>query len=228
MSHETVARYVDSIFTRYQTELRRHLATLVDPEVEDVGRACRHLDCMIETLTAFAIGHAVGRVVEAMRRLDGTLAEPMSRAVAVVRAPARPSVLPPPRFFADGKHPIIDTLGGLLHQRLALAARHARELVGALAAVVPAGAFERTLGLLSNDPAAAFAFVDQLALGWRFYVALVTNSVEPVLPDEPRWQRGRALWSAWSRRIRSTAKVAATRFTPIGTSSPDAFILRIA
>lgn len=228
MSHEAVARYVDSIFHRYQSELRQHLDTLTDPDVDDVGRACRHLDCMIETLTAFAIGHAVGRVIEAMRRIDGTLAEPMARAVAAVRAPAIPNVLPPPRFFADGKRPILDTLGGLLHQRLALAARHARELVHALAAVVPAGAFGRTLGLLEGDPAAAFAFVDQLALGWRFYVALVTNSVEPVLPDEPRWQRGRALWSAWSRRIRRTAKVAPPRSYPIGTSSPDAFILRIA
>ncbi len=209
MSHEAVDRYIDSLFTRYQTELREQLARVQDPAVQDPPRACRKLDCMIETLTAFAVGHAVGRVVEAMRRIDATLAEPMAQAIAAVKPPARTSVLPPQRFFVDDdKRPIVDTLAGQLHQRLALAARHARELTRVLAAALTrlgqAPALGRALLLLTADPAAAFGFADQLALGWKFFVAVVTDAADPDLPDEPRWQRGRALWSAWSRRIRGT------------------------
>ena len=220
MSHEATDRYIDSIFTRYQSELRTHLSALDDPAVEDVGRACRRLACMIETLTAFATGHAVGRVALAMRRIDATLAGPMAHAIAAVHPPAMPRVLPPPRFFADDKRPILDTLGGLLHQRLALAARHARELVRAVASTLTrlgqAAALGRALLLLAEDPTAAFGFLDQLALGWTFYVAVVTDTADPELPDEPRWQRGRALWSTWSHRIR-------------GTKAPSReFILRVA
>ncbi len=208
MSHEAVDRYIDSIFTRYQAELRAQLAALEDPVVEDTSRACRRLECMIETLTAFAVGHSVGRVVEAMRRIDSTLVEPMALAIASVGAPALISVLPPTRFFADDRRPILDTLGGLLHQRLALGARHARELIRALATTLThlgqAAALGRALLLLTSDPTAAFGFADQLALGWRFFVAVVTDAADPELPDEPRWRRGRALWSVWSRRIRGT------------------------
>lgn len=215
MSHEAVDRYIDSIFTRYQTELRAQLAALEDPAAVDTSRACRRLECMIETLTAFAVGHAVGRVVEAMRRIDSTLVEPMAQAIASVQAPAMASVLPPKRFFADDRRPILDTLGGLLHQRLALAARHAREITRALATTLTrlgrAAALGRALLLLTGDEEAAFGFADQLALGWRFFVAVVTDDADPELPDEPRWQRGRALWSAWSRRIRGTEMRQPTR-----------------
>lgn len=223
MSHEAVDRYIDSIFTRYQTELCEQLASLQDPAVEDPARACRNLACMIETLTAFAVGHAVGRVVEAMRRIDATLAEPMAKAIATVKPPPVTSVLPPKKFFPDDKRPILDTLAGQLHQRLALAARHAREIMRVLAAVLTrlghASALGRALLLLTGDPAAGFGFAEQLALGWSFFVAVVTDAADPDLPDEPRWQRGRALWSAWSRRIRGGA----------ATKAPvREFILRVA
>ncbi len=108
MSHEAVDHYIDSIFTRYQTELREQLGRLRDPAAVDTSLACRRLECMTETLTAFAVGHSVGRVVEAMRRIDSTLLEPMAQAIASVKAPAMPAVLPAPKFFADDGRPIVN------------------------------------------------------------------------------------------------------------------------
>ncbi len=230
MSHEAIDRYIDAIFTRYQTALRDEVATLREPSIDDVDRTCRRLGCMIETLTAFAIGHAVGRVVEAMRRIDGTLAEligraaigraAIGRALSETGAPvASPSLLPPLHFVADrARRPLVDQLAAQLHQRLCLAARHARILVRAVATTVArhsplhSPALLAALDLLAGDPAAAFAFGDQLALGWRFFLALVTGEADPELADEPRWQRGRALWSAWSRRMRGVSSAPAREF----------------
>jgi hypothetical protein len=180
------------------------VATLADPEVPDMYYARRRLGAMIETLTAFAIGHAVGRVVEAMRRIDGSLAKPMADAMAAVK-PAVESMLVPNTYLADAEtRPIVDTFAGLLHQRIGVAARHARLLLRAVAEVIGSNghAFANALELLVKDSTGAFAFADQLAIGWRFLLAVIGDLPDPALPDEPRWQRGRALWSAWSRKIR--------------------------
>ncbi len=83
-----------------------------------------------------------------------------------------------------------------------------------------ASALGRALLLLTGDLTAVFGFADQLALGWKFFVAVVTDDADPEIPDEARWQRGRALWSAWSRRIRGLASE---------TKAPAReFILRVA
>jgi len=201
-----IDRYVDAIFSRYQTILREYVATLAQPAVTDVARACHCLERMIETVTAFAVGHAVGRVVEAMRRIDRDLEAPIAEVLTTVKLPAlTANLLPPLRFVADASlRPLVDDLAGRLNERLALAARQARILVRAIATAVGARRSElaNALHLLAIDPTAAFAFGDQLALGWRFLVAVITDTADPAVPDEPRWQRGSALWSAWSRRIR--------------------------
>ncbi len=210
MSHEPIDRYIDSIFNRHQIALRELTATLAEPHVDEVECACHRLDKMIETLTAFAIGHAVGRVAEVMRRTDATLDAPIGRAMTSTRlASGTIAPLPPLRYLADAdRRPLVDALGARLHVRLGLAAAHARALVRAVATVVTrAGrgpALVNALELLAADPAAAFAFADQLGLGWRFFVASLADATDPELPDEPRWQRGRDLWTAWSRRVRGT------------------------
>ena len=210
MSHEAIDRYIDSIFSRHQTALRELTATLAEPHADEVECSCHRLDRLIETLTAFAIGHAVGRVAEVMRRIDASLDGPIGQAMASTRlASGTIPPLPPLRYLADAdRRPLVDALGARLHVRLGLAAAHARALVRAVAAVVTrAGrgpALVNALEVLAADPAAAFAFADQLALGWRFFVAALANAPDPQLPDEPRWQRGRELWAAWSRRVRGT------------------------
>lgn len=213
-------RYADTVIARYQAELHRQLAELADPEVSEAALGSRALATLIETLAAFAIGHAVGRVVEALRRTDGSLADPLARALAAVRPPALPRTLPPPRHA--GRRPIVALLEAELHQRLGLAASHVRVLVRAVAEVAAAhrrtAVLDNALAVLTDDPASGHLFGDQLALGWRFLVAVMTGAADPELPDEPRWQRGRALWTAWSRRIRGTPPARATR----------EFILRVA
>ena len=63
-------------------------------------------------------------------------------------------------------------------------------------------ALTTVLAVLATDDVAALAFADQLELGWRYFVALATDTPDPTVADEPRWRRGRALWAAWARRVR--------------------------
>ncbi|MBA2540690.1 MAG: hypothetical protein H0V17_13715 [Deltaproteobacteria bacterium] len=235
MSHHeaSIHRYIDTLFDRYQVSLRELTRGVVDPLAMapdlDVDRMRRTLGRLIETLTAFAIGHAVGRVVEAIRRSDPQLAEPITRAIARVYVGAEPApeLLPAPRYLVDAeRRPIVELFAAELHTRICLASREARALVRAAATTVASHAPERMVALvrilerLIDDPTSSFAFTDQLELGWSFFTAVVTDAPDPAIPDEPRWQRGRALWSAWSRRVRGT---------PVRrTDLQEGYILRVA
>jgi hypothetical protein len=234
MTHEaSTYRYIDTLFARYQAGLRELATSLVDPLAKasdaDVVRIRRTLGRLVETLTAFATGHAVGRIVEAIRRTDPDLAEPITRAVSRVYVGAESTVelLPTPRYLVDAeRRPVVEVFAAELHQRICLAAREARALVRAVGTTVASLAPDRMVTLvgildrLTDDPASSFAFTDQLELGWSFFLAVATDAPDPAIPDEPRWQRGRALWSAWSRRVRGT---------PVQRDDlPAGYILRVA
>ncbi len=202
-----IDRYIDATFTRFQRTLA---ATRLDePMVDDPLLALRRVGFLVETLTAFAVGHAVGRVGELVRRTsDASVRQALEAQLATVAIrPAygdRETLIDAPR----GVRPLVAELHHRLHARLWLAAGQAHALLTAIDATVARVAPERlatittTLAVLSEDEALALAFADQLELGWRFFIAIASGLPDPVVADGPRWRRGRALWAAWAQRAR--------------------------
>lgn len=199
-----IDRYVEATFTRFQDVLAA--APLVEPVTDDPVLALRRLGFLVETLTAFAVGHAVGRVGELVRRGCGArVRETVEAELAALTIPRGNITNVDPR---RGRRPLVDELQSRMHARLWLAAGQARGLLQAIDRTVARVAPERMpalttiLAVLAADDLVALAFADQLELGWRYFVALVTGAPDPAIADEPRWSRGKALWAAWARRAR--------------------------
>jgi hypothetical protein len=203
----SVHHYVDTLFAGYQAALREVAGSLVEPASFEVARIPRTIDRLLETLTAFALGHALRRVIEYAQPDEPALLAELATTIGALDAPQSD---PPRRYLADAdRRPMVEALVAALQMRLCLAARHARRVLLGVAATIAKHAPERGARFLQAldrmaDPAIAAVFGDQLALGWQHFAAVVGGRPDPEIPDEPRWQRGRALWSAWSRRVRGT------------------------
>jgi len=200
-----IDRYVETTFSKFQDALGE--APLREPIVDDPVRALRLLGFLVETLTAFALGHAVGRVGELIRRGCGArVRDAVECQLAELGATPRGQTTDVDARRCD--RPLVDDLHARLHARLWLASGQARVLLHAIERTVAGIAPERghalttILAVLATDDVAVLAFADQMELGWRYFTALATGAPDPVVADEPRWRRGRALWAAWARRVR--------------------------
>lgn len=213
-----IDRYVDATFQRFQDVLAA--AALIEPVAEDPALGLRRLNFLVETLTAFAIGHAVWRVGELLRRgtapeVRNAIEAELGRLSQTKRDDTATRFAAPPRTT---RRPLADELRQQLHGRLWLAATQARALLKAIDRVVAeiaperAAALTTTLSVLAEDVTGGYAFEDQLALGWRYFVAILDNRPDPQVADDPRWRRGRALWAAWSRRVRGDQPAPARDF----------------
>jgi hypothetical protein len=200
-----IDRYVEVTFQRFCDVLAG--APLREPAADDPVLALRRLGFLVETLTAFALGHSVGRVGELVRRGCGAqVRDAVELQIAELgELPRERTTEVDPR---RGDRPLAGELHTRLYARLWLAAGQARTLLQAIERTVSKVAPDRVpalttiLAVLATDDVAVLAFADQLELGWRYFTALATGAPDPTVADDPRWTRGKALWAAWARRVR--------------------------
>jgi len=225
-----IDRYLDVTFTRYQEVLAA--TPLDEPITADPVIALRRVGYLVETLTAFALGHAVGRVAELLRRsCDSTVRVAIER--ELVRVGGASERLRDRTTAVDRRRtdsPLVGELRGKLHARLWRAAGHARALLTAIDKTIARLDPERlatittVLSVLAEDDITALVFADQLTLGWRYFIALAEGRPDPAVGDDPRWRRARALWAAWANRVREDQPTRPTR----AERQPAGFILRVA
>ncbi len=200
-----IDRYVEVTFHKFCAVLAE--APLREPATDDPVLALRRLGFLVETLTAFALGHAVGRVGELVRRGCGAQVRDAVE-LQLAELGATPRGQTTDVDLRRGDRPLVGELHTRLHARLWLAAGQARALLQAIERTVGKVAPDRVqalttiLAVLATDDIAVLAFADQLELGWRYFTALATGAPDPAVADEPRWNRGKALWAAWARRVR--------------------------
>jgi hypothetical protein len=199
-----VERYVVATFEGYRRALLAQVPALAEPRVADPERALRRLPLLVETLAGFAMGKVIGAVAAAVRYGFGDeVRDGVGRVLGQIarggapRAAVTESLAPVP-FLRDPAGPLLDALGSRLHARLctdvAEARAHLARIHAEVERAVPArlGALADQLDRLATDDASAFAFAEQLAAGWRCYVAAVNGE---------RAADATGMWKAWTSRL---------------------------
>jgi len=157
---------------------QRTCAGLVDPPIDDIDRALRLMTRLADTLEGFAIGCAIGHVVNAVRRWSG---DDAARAVlARLRPHIRTAARPEPDELA---HSLAGELAARMHRRLMLMPV-ATFVAEAGSAVSPVATRDDLLG-----PRLAA----EIEVGWQHYRALVLGA---------RLATASPLWHLWDRRVR--------------------------
>lgn len=207
---EVVERYVVATFARYERAAVALIPTLEEPRVADLDLALKRLCFFVETLAGFAVGAAVGAVARTARRGFGEEARTqVGRLVSRVAqggSQAAPRELgPSARFLSVPGRPLLEATGAQLlarlHRALPETRSHVADVYAEVARTVPARrlAFAGLLERLAADDAAALAFSDQLAAGWRHYTTLVSErrAARSLAVDEGP----EGPWRAWTHRL---------------------------
>ena len=173
--HDCADCYVDAVTTALAATLREVGPTLIEPRAPNPDRAVRALACFVETFTGYVLGTIARHLTAGMRRWFGDDGLATTRA-AMHGWPALPA--PIEVHGTDTARPLAGELLAQLHVRFCAVSAHVRQLAGA----IPERAMTRLMfSSLAQDDLLARKIADELARGWRVYIAAVTTKRYPEL-----------------------------------------------
>jgi len=192
--------YCDVVEATLADVLRRGMRDLIEPRIENPQRALRVLDCLVETMTGFAIGTVAGDVFGGVRTWfgdDGLVA--LRRQLGSWPHACRDATPIELTYLEDAaQRPLVNELANKLHVRFCRVSRDVRDLITAIEAErLPVA--DAMFGLLATEENLERRLLAELTFGWSMFMAAIAR--RPFPSRENRTARSQALWLSWEHQL---------------------------
>jgi hypothetical protein len=198
-------RYGDVIAAALARVLRDWTRDLLEPRVSQPQRAIEMVNCLVETMTGFAIGTIAGEVFGGVRTWLGeeALVDVRRRLGSAWPVACAESVAVETAYLQDAAtRPLVDEVAGKLHVRFCRMSGDVGALVAAVNASVDAPRSQRAgvmFDLLMKEDNVEKRVLAELGFGWSMCLAAIAG--RPFPSRQERSARSQVLWLAWEHQL---------------------------